>query len=258
MQRNGLRHALVVCTALMTPLAAADDGIYVGVTVVGALYDATYDKTVDNTLANNASMLFAGQRLHSEDSADRMTYDAGVLVGYRGSLGVLFYGIEGDWMTHKGTATGHLEGVGTTPLRNQVGENWPEDWELAKDRSYGLTVRVGGELPLIDTTAYVLVGVRRVQADFSRSYFGCLLVGEICEASQFETGSEFFDENFNAFSIGAGIEQPLANLVVRGELRYVAHGSTSQLVLFDDLGVRVPTRLEASEVGLGVSLLYAF
>ena len=30
------------------------------------------------------------------------------------------------------------------------------------------------------------------------------------------------------------------------------------VVLFDDLGVRVPTRLEASEIGLGVSLLWTF
>jgi len=169
-QRDGLRHALagVVLVALIAPTALAEDGVYLGITVVGARYDATYDKTVDNTLAHNASMLFAGQRLHAEDSADGMTYEGGVLVGYRGSVGVLFYGIEADWMTHQGTVSGHLEGVGTTPQRNQVGENWPEDWELAKDRSYGLTVRVGGEMPLIDTTGYVLVGIRRVQADFSR------------------------------------------------------------------------------------------
>lgn len=260
MQRNGFRHVLagVVLAALIAPTARTEDGIYLGIAVVGALYDATYDKTVDNTLAHNASMLFAGQRLHSRDSADSMTYDAGVLVGYRGSLGALFYGIEGDWMTHRGTVSGHLEGVGTTPQRNQVGENWPEDWELAKDKSYGLTVRVGGEVPVIDTTAYVLVGIRRVRADFSRSYFGCLLADTLCEPAQFQTGSEFFDENFNALSVGAGIEQPLANLVVRAELRYVAHGSADQLVLFDDLGVSVPTRLEASEVGLGVSLLWTF
>lgn len=260
MHRNGLRKtvAAVFCAMLIAPAAMADEGIFVGVTVVGSLYDATYDKTVDNTLANNASMLFAGQRLHSEDSADRMTYDAGVLVGYRGSLGVLFYGIEADWMTHRGTVSGHLEGVGSTPQRNQVGESWPEDWKLAKDKSYGLTVRIGGEVPFIDTTAYLLAGIRRVRTDFSRSYFGCLLVGEICEPSQFETGSEFFDENFNAYSIGGGIEQPFANFVVRGELRYVIHGSAAQLVLFDELGVRVPTRLEASEIGLGVSLLWMF
>ena len=60
------------------------------------------------------------------------------------------------------------------------------------------------------------------------------------------------------WSFGAGVEQPLASLVVRAELRYVAHGSADQLVLFDDLGVSVPTRLEASEVGLGVSLLWTF
>ena len=248
----------IVFAATVAPTTRAEDGVYVGITVVGALYEATYDKTVDNTLANNASMLFAGQRLHSGDSSDSITYDAGVMVGYRGSLGVLFYGVEGDWMTHQGTASGRLEGVGTTPQRNQLGENWPEDWKLAKDRSYGLSVRVGGEVPLLNTTAYVLVGIRRVQADFSRSYSGCLLADTLCEPAQFQTGSELFDENFNAFAFGAGIEQPLANLVVRAELRYVAHGSADQLVLFDDLGVSVPTRLEASEVGLGVSLLLRF
>ena len=261
MTRNGIRATVIGIVMLLVALASptsAEDGIFVGVTVVGALYDATYDKTVDNTLANNASMLFAGQRLHSGASTDGVTYDAGVLLGYRGSLGALFYSVEGDWMTHQGTISGHLEGVGSTPLRNQVGENWPEDWELEKDKSYGLTVRLGGEAPFIDTTVYVLAGVRRIEAGFSRSYTGCLLLGEICEPSQFQTGSEFFDENFNAFSFGVGIEQPLANIVMRGELRYTAHGSAAQLVLFDDLGVRVPTRLEASEIGLGASLLWTF
>ena len=261
MIRNGIRARVIGIVMLPVALvwpASAEDGIFVGVTVVGALYDAAYDKTVDNTLANNASILSAGQRLHSEDSTDGMTYDAGVLLGYRGSLGVLFYTVEGDWMTHQGTVSSHLEGAGTTPLRNQVGENWPEDWELAKDKSYGLTVRLGGEAPFIDTTVYVLAGIRRIETDFSRSYVGCLLLGEICEPSQLQTGSDFFDENFNAFSFGVGIEQPLANVVVRGELRYIAHGSAAQLALFDDLGVRVPTRLEASEVGLGASLIWTF
>ena len=166
MPRNGFRHALAgtVLAALIAPTARAEDGFYLGITVVGALYDATYDKTVDNTLAHNASMLFAGQRLHAQDSADGMAYDGGILAGYRGSFGVLFYAVEADWMTHQGTVSGHLEGVGSTPQRNQVGENWPEDWELAKDKSYGLTVRVGGEVPIIDTTAFVLAGFRRVQA----------------------------------------------------------------------------------------------
>ena len=234
----------------------AEDGIYVGVAVVGAQYGTAYDKTVDNTLANNASMLFAGQRLDSNDSTNGITYDAGVVFGLRGSLGVLYYGIEVDWTTHQGNVSGHLEGAGTTPLRNQVGENWPEDWELAKDKSYGLTLRIGTEMPFADATGYVLAGVRRVEAGFTRSYTGCLLPGEICGPTQFQTASESFDENFDAFVLGVGMEQPLAGVVLRGELRYVAHGSTSQLVLFDDLGVRVSTSLEATEVGLGISVLW--
>ena len=157
--------------------------------MVAALYDATYDKTVDNTAASNLSMLCAGQRLHSEDSADRVTYDAGLLVGYRGSLGAL-------------------------------------------------------------------AGIRRVETDFSRSYAGCLVSAGICQPGEFETGNEFFDEHCNAFSLGAGVEQQPDRVAIRGELRYIVHGSSAQLVLFDDLGVRVPTRLEASEIGLGVSLLW--
>ncbi|MXY58791.1 MAG: hypothetical protein F4029_10890 [Gammaproteobacteria bacterium] len=261
MTPNRIRAAYlgVALLALAMPSRTlAEDGIYVGVAVVGAQYGATYDKTVDNTLANNASMLFAGQRLNSNDSTNGITYEAGVVFGLRGSRGALFYGIEVDWTTHQGDVSGHLDGVGTTPLRNQVGENWPEDWELAKDQSYGLTARIGTGMPFAGATGYVLAGVRRVAADFTRSYTGCLRPGEICGPTQFQTASESFDEDFNAFVLGVGMEQPLASVLLRSEIRYVDHGSASQLVLFDDLGVSVSTSLEASEVGLGVSVLWTF
>lgn len=248
---------LGVALIALPPKATAADGLFVGVTVVGAKYSTDYDKTVDNTLANNTSMLFAGQRLHSKDSTNGITYDAGVLLGYRGSLGILQYGVEVDWMTHQGTISGKLEGAGSSPLRNQIGENWPEDWELAKDKSYGITLRIGGAVPATGF-GYVLAGVRGVEAGFSRSYTGCLLAGEICGPTQFQTGSDSFDEDFTAFVLGVGVERSLAGVAVRGELRYVEHGRASQLVVFDDLGVRVPTSLEASEVGLGVSLIWTF
>ncbi|MCY4121393.1 MAG: hypothetical protein OXG72_10790, partial [Acidobacteria bacterium] len=149
---------LGVALIALPPKATAADGLFVGVTVVGAKYSTDYDKTVDNTLANNTSMLFAGQRLHSKDSTNGITYDAGVLLGYRGSLGILQYGVEVDWMTHQGTISGKLEGAGSSPLRNQIGENWPEDWELAKDKSYGITLRIGGAVPATGF-GYVLAGV---------------------------------------------------------------------------------------------------
>lgn len=247
--------ALIVATP---PKAMADDGMYFGVSVFGAQLDATYAKTVNNTLAHNVSLLFAGERLHSNDSTHGINYDVGVLLGYRGSLGGLQYSAEVDLTTHQGTVSGHLEGAGTTPLRNQIGENWPEEWELAKDRSYGFTLRIGGPMPLLTRNAYVLAGVRRVEAGFSRSYTGCLLPGEICGPTQFQAGSDSFDETFNALLLGLGMERSLASVVVRGELRYVAHGSESRLVLLDDLGISVPSSLEATEIGLGVSLLWTF
>lgn len=256
-QRFWTVSALVCGCAAGSLSALADDGFYVGAAAVASLYDAIYDKTVDNTGATNASMLLAGQRVSARDSDDRVTTDLGVVAGYRGSVGVLFYSIEGDWTTHQGKLSSHLEGSGVTSGRNQVGENWPEDWSLAKDKSYGLTFRIGGRVPILNTRGYVLAGVRRIEADFRRSYTGCLMTS-LCEPNEFETGVEFFDENFNAFSTGAGIEQQFDRVTVRAELRYVIHGSSAQLALFNDLGVRVPTSLEASEIGLGVSLLWAF
>ena len=104
-----------------------------------------------------------------------------------------------------------------------------------------MTFRLGGQVPFIDTSAYVLAGIRRVETDFSRSYAGCLVSAGICQPGEFETGNEFFDDHFNAFSLGAGVEQQLDRVAIRGELRYIVHGSSAQLVLFDDLGVRVPT-----------------
>ena len=83
-----------------------------------------------------------------------------------------------------------------TSGRNQVGENWPEDWSLAKDRSYGLTFRIGGRVPILNTSAYVLAGVRRIQADFSRSYD----LTTLCQPHELETGVEFFDE------VGGGLQ----------------------------------------------------
>ncbi len=237
--------------------ALADEGYYVGATAVASLYDATYDKTVDNTAATDASVLLAGQRVNSRDSDDRTTADLGLVVGYRGSLGVLFFSIEGDLTTHQGKLSSRLEGSGVTPGRNQAGENWPEDWSLAKDRSYGLTFRIGGRVPILNTSAYVLAGVRRVEADFSRAFEGCLLP-TLCEPDDFETGVEFLDENFNAFATGAGVEQQFDRVAVRAELRYVIHGSSAQFAQLSARGVRVPTSLEASEIGLGVGLLWTF
>ena len=97
------------CAAGSWPVLA-DEGYYVGATAVASLYDATYDKTVDNTAATNGSMFLAGQRLSSQDSDDRVTTDLGLVVGYRGSLGVLFYSIEGDLTTHQGKLSSRLEG----------------------------------------------------------------------------------------------------------------------------------------------------
>ena len=49
---------------------------------------------------------------------------------------------------HSGKAPGRLPGAGSSPGRNQVGEVWAENWSLAKDRTYGITARLGARLPM--------------------------------------------------------------------------------------------------------------
>ena len=40
--------------------------------------------------------------------------------------------------------TWQLQGVGTFPGRNQLGESWPDNWFFERDRSYGFTLKLGG------------------------------------------------------------------------------------------------------------------
>ena len=138
------RAAALVAAVCAAPTLAQDrDGLYVGVVASAAFYDVDYRKGVDSRDPNNTSAN-AGRILFSSNSADQTTWDAGVLVGVR--LGRSpFLDIEADLVTHRGTASGRLPGEGPSPGNDQLGEVWPEDWSQAKDRSYGLTLRVGVE-----------------------------------------------------------------------------------------------------------------
>lgn len=134
--------------ALGAAAVAADDGLYLGVAASAAFYDVDYSKAVDSRHPANMSAN-AGRIFYASDSADDTTWDAGLLLGYRFGLGPLHLDIEGDFVTHSGEASARLPGAGASPGRNQLGEVWPEDWTLAKDRSYGITARLGGAVPQI-------------------------------------------------------------------------------------------------------------
>ena len=92
-------------------------------------------------------------------------------------------------------------------MPSQLGEVWPEDWSLAKDRSYGITARLGtGFFAPLGARIYVFGGMRRLEADFKTSYTGCLLL-TACLPDEFTNGRERHDEDYDAWIAGVGVEK---------------------------------------------------
>ena len=245
---------LALATAFAAATTAADEGLYLGLATSAAFYDVDYGKSVDSRHPDNVSAN-AGRIFSASDSADDTTWDAGLLLGYRLGLGPLHLDIEGDVVTHSGEASGRHRGAGASPGRNQLGEAWPESWSLAKDRSYGITARLGAPVPMFGADVSAFVGIRRLDATFRTSYTGCLLV-TACLSDEFTDGRERHDEKYDARIAGVALERSLGPVALRGELRYTDHGSSKRTVRFDDVAVTVPVDLESGELGLGVSLIW--
>ena len=264
--------ALVMLLALpiiaaQTKTAFAHEGhlFYVGVQVPVERVNASYDKTVDNTEARNPRR---GQVFHDTDSDDTFAYGIGFLVGHRIPLltkedGFYISG-EVDIAFHGGQAKGQLPGVGDSAGRNQPGESWPDRWSFEKDRSYGFTLKLGGSPGVLrswDTSLYVLGGIRLIQAQFQNHYRGCLSDVNCTSTDQpeFVSGTDSRNLDYTAWTYGAGVEKMLSeHLGLRIEARYTQYNSKRWVELFEDVGVSVPTQIDADDVGMLMSLAWYF
>lgn len=251
-------------TSAQTGTASANDGrFYVGVTVPVERVDASYDKTVDNTRSSNPR---SGQVFHDHDSDDTFAYGIGLLAGYRLPLTKDGFYVSGevDLAFHGGQAKGQLPGVGESPGLNQPGESWPDRWSFEKDRSYGFTLKLGGSPGVLrswDTSVYVLGGIRLIQAQFKNHYRGCLSLVNCTSTSQpeFVSGTDSRDLDYTAWTYGAGVEKMLnEHLALRVETRYTQYNGKRWVEWFSDVGVRVPTSIDADDVGLLLSLAWYF
>lgn len=252
--------------AAQTNTAFAQGGrFYVGVQVPVERVDASYDKTVDNTEARNPRR---GQVFRDNDSDDTFAYGAGFLAGYRvplhtGENGFYLSG-EVDLAFHGGRAKGQLPGKGESPGRNQPGESWPDRWAFEKNRSYGFTLKLGGSPGVLrswNTSVYVLGGIRLIQAQFTGHFRGCLSDMDCTSTTQpeFVSGTDSRDLDYTAWTYGAGVEKMLSErLGLRIEARYTQYNSKRWVELFSDLGVRVPTNIDADDVGMLMSLAWYF
>ena len=238
---------------------------YVGLTVPVERVNASYDKTVDNTEASNPRR---GQVLQDNDSDDTFAYGIGFLVGHRIPLLTkedgFYLSAELDLAFHGGQAKGQLPGVGDSPGRNQPGESWPDRWSFEKNRSYGFTIKLGGSPGVLrswDTSVYVLGGIRLIQAQFQNHYRGCLHVVNCTSTTQpeFVSGTDSRNLDYTAWQYGAGVEKMLSeHLGLRVEARYTQYNSKRWVELFSDVGVRVPTTIDADDVGMLMSLAWYF
>ena len=87
----------------------------------------------------------------------------------------LHLGGEVDIAFHGGAAEGRLEGVGTSTGRKQLGESWPDHWSLERDRSYGFTLKLGGNPKILRSpgaSLYAMTGIRRLEARFTTRLIG--------------------------------------------------------------------------------------
>ncbi len=242
---------------------AAAGGFYVGVSAELERLGVLYEKIVDNTAPSNISRN-PGSVFQANASAVSAAYGIGFLGGYRLRLGPsgIYVSVEGEMADHGGTLLGALPGVGTSEGRNQLGEIWPEDWTFSKERSSGLTARLGTGIPILGfgsgTSVYALAGLRRLKAAFRTEYAGCL-DPEPCEAaSELTSGMDSFDETFTGWVTGGGLEKRIGSVALRGELRFADTGSAGRIIPFDDVGVNVPLSLDTSGASLRVDLLWYF
>ena len=221
--------ALLAIGLLAAQAAVASDGrFHIGIQVTAADAEPEFGRAFHNhTQAVPAGL---GRVLHDRDEDSEALTGVGLLLGYRRTFADgLFLEMEFDAAVHGGTARGRLPGVGVSPGRDQAGESWPYHWRFEKDRSFGLTLRLGGSPAFLhalvggDSSLYLLTGVRRARNSFGYRSRGCTLGGG-CTDDQYIDGDPHWDFYQTGWSFGGGVEALLgADFALRGELRHTQY-----------------------------------
>lgn len=250
--------------ALLVPAAAAgqDGGFRAGVLFPMERVKATLAKTVDNTAPNTlVPPLRRGTRGMDESSANAWGTGVGGFLGYRAPLGGSGFhmGARVDAELHFAAVAGQLEGVGESPGRNQLGESWPDQWTFDRRRSYGLTLEIGGSpgaLASMDATLFLLGGIRLAQVQLTNRFNGCMSP-DGCGPSDLVSGTDTRDLNHQAFTFGLGMEKGLGErLGLRIEASHTPYCNEQWTAQFTEVGVTVPTVLDAGETGLQVGVVW--
>lgn len=240
---------------------AGNGGFYLGLAFPLGQLGATMQKSVDNTAPNTqVPEPRRGQIFEDEASGDALSYGVGLVAGYRMpfSGGVYFLDAAVDVEARGGTVEAQFPGVGISPERKQLGESWPDRWNLDVGTSYGATLRLGGSpggLQSRGISLHLLAGIRFAGAQFTNHFDGCFTT-EPCDPSQFQSGQEDRDMDFTVWKSGIGLEKSLSERVaLRVEASYSVYAREEWTTEFEDVVVTVRSSMKASEAGLALRLL---
>ena len=257
-----------------------EEGFYMGLSASAENLDVTPSRITDNTHPMNATTS-SGRTFSTRDSDTGTTSGFGVLAGYtfRPSNRGLYLSAEIDLAYHDGKARGRLAWIKDSVLRAgannvpdwpQSGEGWPDDWTFEQNRSYGLTLRLGGQPDFLvsmfgpGSGLYALAGVRRIEAEYSLSFEGCR-APDRCpdgrEDEEYVQDSDRADADYTAWTAGLGLHTPVGDrLGVQVEMYYTNYEEEDLLLLSDKNlpHIRVVHSLDADGIGLRLRLLRHF
>lgn len=260
--------------------SAMEEGFYAGLSASAENLDVTPSRITDNTHPMNATPS-SGRTFHVRDSDDKTTSGFGILAGYTSHLNDrrLYLSTEIDLAYHSGKVRGRLEWIedsaaresaGDDPDWPQSGEGWPDDWTFEQNRSYGLTLRLGGQPDFLvsmlglDSGLYALAGIRRIEAEYSLSYEGCS-ASEGCpggrEDESYTQGSSRTDTDYTAWTAGLGLHTPVGDRLGMQVEMYYTNYEEENLLLLDGKGpphIRVVHSPDANGIGLRLRLLRHF
>ena len=271
MSRSVITGFFFLAAAATVPAFSGDALAQSGRFYVGASADVDYlmvkyEKTVAN--ADVPALPERGNTYRDGDSADKAAFGGGLLAGYRlgfGEGGGFYVSAEVDGQLHARSASGTFAGKGESRGRNQLGESWPDAWNLKRRYSFGATVKLGGGAEFLGSgsSVYVLGGARRLKTRLRVDYFGCLNPPDTrvpCRTDQFESGSYSRDHSFWGWTAGAGMEKMLTDRVgIRGEIRHTRYGKLKRNPFrLVDGNLDVRTSLEANETDFSLSAVVYF
>ncbi len=255
-----LRGFFVVGSLIATCQLLADAyGLFVGFHGAVIHSEATYTKVLDNTFPDNPTPV-AGQLFTTSNTGSGNLAGAGVVAGFRHLLDNSFISVQLELTKGAGRAPGFVRGEGISQTKAQLGEAWPETFEVSANSEFAIVGKWGRELNATGWTAisgfYALAGFKRVSVDLdTRFERGCPMV-EPCTGIQFQSGEATQSTSGQTFLLGAGLEHAFSDrFVAQLEVRLQGSIEGEELETVPEGYLTVNRAVESRDLSFSIDLI---